>query len=75
MHQLSYVYILASGFKHLYIGVTTELEQRIRQHQTDTHPTSFTARYKTSRRSSTSSASATSPPQSPVRNSSNAGPA
>jgi putative endonuclease len=45
MQEISYVYILASGFKHLYIGVTTEIEQRILQHKKETYPTSFTARY------------------------------
>jgi putative endonuclease len=44
MQEISYVYILASGFKHLYIGVTTEIEQRILQHKNETYPTSFTAR-------------------------------
>ncbi len=45
MHEVSYVYILASGFKHLYIGVTTELEVRILQHKNKAFPDSFTARY------------------------------
>jgi predicted GIY-YIG superfamily endonuclease len=26
MQEISYVYILASGFKHLYIGVTANLD-------------------------------------------------
>jgi putative endonuclease len=45
MQEISYVYILASGFKHLYIGVTTEIEQRIVQHRNGTYPNSFTARH------------------------------
>jgi putative endonuclease len=45
MHEVSYVYVLASGFKQLYIGVTTRLEQRIWEHKTNLHPGSFTARY------------------------------
>jgi putative endonuclease len=45
MSEYAYVYILASGFKHLYIGVTTTLEQRIWEHKNKTHPNSFTARY------------------------------
>ena len=45
MQEISYVYILASGFKRLYIGVTTEIEQRIMQHKNNTCPDSFTARY------------------------------
>ncbi len=45
MHEISYVYILASGFKHLYIGVTTEIEIRIQQHKNNSYPDSFTTRY------------------------------
>jgi putative endonuclease len=45
MQEISYVYILASGFKHLYIGVTTELELRLLQHKNGTYPGSFTSRY------------------------------
>jgi putative endonuclease len=45
MQELSYVYILASGFKHLYIGITTELEVRISQHKNNAYSDSFTARY------------------------------
>jgi putative endonuclease len=45
MQEISYVYILASGFKHLYIGVTTEIEHRTLQHKNKAHPSSFTARY------------------------------
>ena len=40
------VYILASSFKHLYIGFTTNLEQRIWQHKNHTFPDGFTARYR-----------------------------
>jgi len=45
MPQYAYVYILASSFKHLYIGFTTNLEQRIWQHKNHTFSDSFTARY------------------------------
>jgi putative endonuclease len=45
MQELSFVYILASGFKHLYIGVTTNLELRILQHKNGSYPDSFTTRY------------------------------
>ena len=41
----AHVYILASTFKHLYIGVTTNLPQRIAQHKAKLYPNSFTARY------------------------------
>ena len=42
---LAYVYILSSGFKRLYIGVTTEIEVRVRQHKNGSFPGSFTDRY------------------------------
>ncbi len=43
--EFGYVYILASGFKHLYIGVTSHLEVRVGQHKDGTFPCSFTERY------------------------------
>jgi putative endonuclease len=43
--EFTYVYILASGFKKLYIGVTSNLEGRVWQHKNHTSPDSFTARY------------------------------
>jgi predicted GIY-YIG superfamily endonuclease len=46
MPDYAYVYILASSFKHLYIGFTTNLEQRIWQHKNHTFPDSFTSRYR-----------------------------
>lgn len=46
MVEQAYVYILASSFQHLYIGITTEIEIRIRQHKNHAHPDSFTARYR-----------------------------
>ncbi len=46
MQEYAYVYILASSFKHLYIGFTTKLEQRIWQHKNHTFPNSFTVRYR-----------------------------
>ena len=45
MAQYGYVYILASKGKRLYIGITTHLEHRIRQHKTKADPQCFTARY------------------------------
>ena len=45
MGEFVYVYILASGFKHLYIGVTSNLEHRIWQHKNYAFPNSFTAKY------------------------------
>jgi putative endonuclease len=46
MPDHAYVYILASSFKHLYIGFTTNLEQRVWQHKNHTFPDSFTSRYR-----------------------------
>jgi putative endonuclease len=43
--EYGYVYILASGFKRLYIGVTGNLEGRIWQHKHPDDERSFTARY------------------------------
>ena len=45
MIEFGYVYVLASGFKHLYIGVTSHLELRVGQHKDGTYPCSFTDRY------------------------------
>jgi putative endonuclease len=45
MPEHAYVYILASGFKKLYIGITTNLIQRISQHKRNKYPDSHTARY------------------------------
>jgi putative endonuclease len=45
MVEFAYVYILASGFKRLYIGVTTDLERRVWQHKHPSDRSSFTARY------------------------------
>jgi putative endonuclease len=41
----AYVYILASGFKHIYTGVTAKLPEGIREHRTFVHPHCFTAKY------------------------------
>jgi len=45
MQEISYVYILSNGFKHLYIGVTADLYHRILQHKNEVNPDSFTAQY------------------------------
>ncbi len=45
MGDYAYVYILANGYKKLYIGVTTNLAARIRQHKDCVNPQSHTARY------------------------------
>jgi putative endonuclease len=45
----AYTYILASTFKRLYVGITTNLPVRIWQHKHPTNPDSFTANYKIDR--------------------------
>ena len=45
MTRGGYVYILASKGKRLYVGVTSELQQRVGQHKKRVHADSFTARY------------------------------
>src|ERR1700730_1453277 len=46
MVEQAYVYIMASSFQRLYIGITTEIEVRISQHKNGAYPDSFTTRYK-----------------------------
>jgi putative endonuclease len=45
MTEYAYVYILASGFRKLYIGVTTNLQARLFEHKQKSDPRSHTARY------------------------------
>jgi len=45
MAEYAYVYILANGFKKLYIGITSDLCTRVAQHKSHANPGSFTARY------------------------------
>ncbi len=45
MPEYAYVYILANGFKKLYIGVTTNIMQRIADHKNKKDSDSHTARY------------------------------
>jgi predicted GIY-YIG superfamily endonuclease len=49
MSEYGYVYIMASTFKRLYIGVTSELAVRVQKHKQHLYPESFTARYKIDR--------------------------
>ncbi len=49
MSANAYVYILASKTRRLYIGITTEIEVRVRQHKRKADPDSFTARYNINR--------------------------
>ena len=37
METTAYVYVMASGFKKLYIGVTTQIEIRVAQHKQGVH--------------------------------------
>ena len=45
MVDQAYVYILASSFQKLYIGITTEIEIRTPKHKNRANPDSHTARY------------------------------
>ncbi len=45
MAEYAYVYILANGYKKIYIGMTTQLMARVRQHKNHANPKSHTARY------------------------------
>jgi putative endonuclease len=45
VQEYAYVYILANGYKKLYVGVTTELAIRVQQHKDRIHPECHTARY------------------------------
>jgi putative endonuclease len=45
MDEIAYVYILASDFQRLYIGVTSEIEIRIAKHKNEGDSNSHTARY------------------------------
>ena len=40
-----YVYILASRTRVLYIGITSNLEQRLAEHKAHKYPQSFTSQY------------------------------
>jgi len=44
--RYAYVYIMANRSRTIYVGVTTDLETRVRQHKQHFHPQGFTARYK-----------------------------
>jgi putative endonuclease len=46
MPEQAYVYILSSTFQKLYIGVTSRIEARIREHKDETFSGSFTSSYK-----------------------------
>jgi putative endonuclease len=46
MPEQAYVYIMASSFQHLYIGITTKIETRAAQHKSGYYPDSFTSRNK-----------------------------
>ena len=45
MPEYAYAYILANGFKKLYVGITTDLEVRVQEHKNKSHPGSHTAKY------------------------------
>ena len=45
MSEIFYVYILANGFKKLYIGITNDLQVRVNQHKGEKNPLSHTSKY------------------------------
>ena len=45
MREFAYVYILANGFKKLYIGVTTNLQRRMIEHKERADLASHASRY------------------------------
>ena len=45
----AYVYIMSNKSHRLYIGATTDLVRRVRQHKEGSYPNAFTARYKFNR--------------------------
>jgi putative endonuclease len=45
MEEEAYVYIMASSFRKLYIGVTTQIGIRVAQHKRVASPDSHAARY------------------------------
>jgi putative endonuclease len=42
----SYVYIMSNKSHRLYVGATTDLVNRVREHKQGSYPNGFTARYK-----------------------------
>jgi putative endonuclease len=46
MPEQAYVYIMASSFQRLYIGITAEIETRVAQHKNGSYASSFTSRYR-----------------------------
>lgn len=42
---MAYVYIMSNKSHTLYVGQTTDLARRVRQHRDKTYPNGFTARY------------------------------
>ncbi len=45
MSKGAYIYIMASPRKRLYIGVTSDLMQRVKEHKSNSDPNSFCSRY------------------------------
>ena len=41
----AYVYIISNKSRRLYIGATTDLVRRVREHKEKLYPSAFTARY------------------------------
>lgn len=49
MSRAFYVYILASSTRELYVGITNNLQRRIREHREGTDPYAYVFRHTTTR--------------------------
>ena len=45
MRHAAFVYIMSNKTHRIYVGATTDLVMRVRQHKDRTYPDAFTARY------------------------------
>lgn len=49
MHELYFVYILASDTHELYVGITNDLARRLSEHESGQDPQSYSHRHRTTR--------------------------
>jgi len=45
MRHAAFVYMMSNNAHRIYVGATTDLVQRVRQHRNRTYPNAYTARY------------------------------
>ena len=45
MRHAGFVYMMSNNTHRIYVGATTDLVERVRQHRDRTYPNAFTARY------------------------------